>query len=511
MASEIIINKTSHETRAALLENGSLAELYIERESDKGIAGNLYKGKIQRVLPGMQAAFVDIGISRSAFLCADDVYQSTAEFESMLNVLKEKDDKEEMELPLDDAPDYPEPAPTPPIEDMITEGREILVQVMKEPIGSKGARVSCHISLPGRYLVYLPTLQNIGISRRISDPDERERLRDMINAIKPDSGGFIIRTASENAAEEELAQDMDFLIKLWDNIQSRTEQAPVMSLLHEDLDMALRVIRDLYSRDVTRVVVDSEQTHQKIIGFIETFMPQLTYSVELYEGVKPVFDYYGIEVEISRALEKNIWLKSGGYIVIEETEALVVIDVNTGRYVGKGNQADTILKTNLEAIKEIAYQLRLRNLGGIIIIDFIDMEKKSDRELVLHTLQETLKKDRAKTVVIDMSELGLVQMTRKRVRENLGGHMCTPCPYCEGKGSIRSVPSLAYDILRRIRKEAVTASEEKIFVLANPDIVSFLYHEERFALDKIEKQFNKKITIKADSKAHHEDYNIFAG
>ena len=288
------------------------------------------------------------------------------------------------------------------------------------------------------------------------------------------------------------------------------EHAPVPTLLHEDLSVSLRAIRDLYSKNVKKVVVDSQKTHASIVNFIETFMPQLKYSVELYDGPEPIFDAYAIEVEISRALGKRIWLKSGGYIVIEETEALVVIDVNTGRYVGKGKQEDTILKTNLEAIKEIAYQIRLRNLGGIIIIDFIDMEKSSNRETVLNTLQEALRKDRTKTNVVEMSELGLVQMTRKRVRENLGGHMCDPCPYCEGRGLIRSIPSISYDMLREIRKEAGTTMDDRITALAHPDVVSFLYDEERFAIEEIEKGLHKKIVLKADNSYHLEQFDIYS-
>ncbi len=408
MASELIINVTSMETRIALLENGIIVELHIDRESDKGIVGNIFKGKVQRVLPGMQSAFVDIGLERAAFLYVDDVYNDKKEFKSMLNAFSDNNDA------ADTANGETCYHPAPPlIEDLLTEGKEILVQVIKDPIGSKGARISSHISLPGHHLVFLPTLNNIGISRRITDEEERERLRDIIEKIKPPDTGFIIRTASEGSNEGELVTDMDFLIKLWNNIQKRMEKAPTPSLLHEDLSISLRAIRDLYSKNVRKVVVDSQSTYENIIYFIETFLPQLKYSVELYEGPEPVFDTYGIELEISRALGKRIWLKSGGYIVIEETEALIVIDVNTGRYVGKGNQGDTILKTNLEAVKEIAYQIRLRNLGGIIIMDFIDMEKNSDQEMVLNSLNEELKKDRAKTNVVDMSDLGLVQMTRK--------------------------------------------------------------------------------------------------
>ncbi|MCP4715010.1 MAG: Rne/Rng family ribonuclease [Deltaproteobacteria bacterium] len=507
MSSELIINVTAQETRVALLENGILTELYIERESDKGIAGNIYKGRVQRVLAGMQASFVDIGLDRSSFLCADDVYDNNREMETMLTVFKDSDEDTELARSAGNVDALP---PTPLIEDMVTDGKELLVQVIKEPLGSKGARISSHISLPGRYLVYLPTLPNIGISRKITDEEERERLKELVEKIKPEGCGFIIRTASESATEEELAMDMDFLIKLWENILSRNESSPVPNMLHEDLSIALRAIRDLYSKNVKKVVVDCSKTHASIVNFIKTFMPQLKYSVELYEGNEPIFDSYGIELEISRALGSRIWLKSGGYIIIEETEALVVIDVNTGRYVGKGNQEDTILKTNLEAVKEIAYQIRLRNLGGIIIVDFIDMQKKSSRENLLNTLQEALKKDRAKTNIVSMSDLGLVQMTRKRVRENLSGHMCDPCPYCEGRGVIRSIPSIAYDMLREIRKEASMSIEERITGMAHPDVVSFLYDEERLTIEELELRYKKRIILKADNSYHLEKFDIHA-
>ncbi|MBN2109400.1 MAG: Rne/Rng family ribonuclease [Deltaproteobacteria bacterium] len=504
MTAELIVNVTSSETRVALLENGMLAELHIERESDKGIAGNIYKGRVQRVLPGMQAAFVEIGLARSAFLYVDDVYTDNKEFESMFTVFK--DEQEEIEV--GDSPAVRKHAAAPPIEDMLSDGREIMVQVIKEPLGTKGARISSYISLPGRYLVYLPTVDQISISRRITDENERSRLKEIVQRIKPAGSGFIIRTASEDATEEELASDMDFLIKLWANIQARMKTAPTPTMLHEDLSIALRAIRDLYSKNVKKLVVDCPETYASIIRFIETFMPQLKYSVELYEGFKPIFDNYGFEVEISRALGRNIWLKSGGYIVIEETEALVAIDVNTGRYVGKGNQNDTIVKTNLEAVKEIAYQIRLRNLGGIIIIDFIDMERKEDREAVVNALQEALKKDRAKTNVANISELGLVQMTRKRVRENLSGHLCDPCPYCEGRGRIRGIPAIAYEILRVISKEVRTLLIQTITATVHPDIAAFLYDEERSAIEELEKKQKKKIIIKADPAYHHEKYTL---
>ncbi len=507
MSSELIINVTSYETRVALLENSSLAELHIERESDKGITGNIYKGRVTRVLPGMQAAFVDIGISRSAFLYVVDVYHSDRGFEEMMNGTQDVPvDMEQNDKPSD----LQQPRLTYPIEDLLMEGQEIPVQVVKEPIGSKGSRISSHISLPGRYLVYMPMVNHVGISRRIENEEERARLKDIVQRIKPADAGFIIRTASEGATEEEIAMDMDFLSRVWDNIQKRMLHAAVPSLVHEDLSISLRAIRDLYSRDVERVVVDSRKTYDSIMEFSENFMPQLKHSVEYYDREEPIFDAYGIEVEISRALGKRIWLKSGGYIVIEETEALVAIDVNTGRFVGKGNPDDTIYKTNLEAVKEIAYQIRLRNLGGIIIIDFIDMDRESDRDKILQAFKEALSKDRAKSNILSISELGLIEMTRKRVRENLSRKMGEPCPYCEGRGSIRSTPSLCYEILRSIRREAMNSMGSKIIVLVHPDVATFLYDEERNGVEELEKQIKKKIMIKIKDDLHHEQFEIYS-
>jgi ribonuclease G len=507
MSSELIINVTSFETRVALLENSSLAELHIERESDKGITGNIYKGRVTRVLPGMQAAFVDIGISRSAFLYVVDVYRSDRGFEELLNGTPDVPVDMEQNGKLSD---LQKPRIIYPIEDLLMEGQEIPVQVVKEPIGSKGSRISSHISLPGRYLVYMPMVNHVGISRRIENEEERTRLKDIVQRIKPADAGFIIRTASEGAAEAEIAMDMDFLSRVWDNIHKRMQHAAVPSLVHEDLSVSLRAIRDLYSRDVERVVVDSRKTYDSIMEFSENFMPQLKHSVEYYDREEPIFDTYGIEVEISRALGKRIWLKSGGYIVIEETEALVAIDVNTGRFVGKGNPDDTIFKTNLEAVKEIAYQIRLRNLGGIIIIDFIDMDRESDREKILQAFKEALSKDRAKSNILSISELGLIEMTRKRVRENLSRKMGEPCPYCEGRGSIRSTPSLCYEILRSIRREAMNSIGSKIVVLVYPDVATFLYDEERNGVEELEKQIKKKIMIKIKDDLHHEQFEIYS-
>ena len=505
MPSELVINVTSQETRIALIENGILAELFIERRSEKGIGGNIYKGRVVRVLPGMQAAFVDIDLDRSAFLYVDDVYEDYDYLELMMGGSIENGD---VALERDRKDTLAPSRYSSPIEDMLHEGQEVLVQVSKEPIGSKGARVTAHISLPGRYLVFMPTVDHIGVSRRIEDEGERKRLKEIVSRIKPPEAGFIVRTASEGRTEEDLLMDLNFLLKLWERVQHKKVNAPVPSIIHSDLDICLRAIRDLYTKDVGKVVVDSSKEYNELIEFIETFIPQLKYSIEFYEAEEPIFDAYGIEVEISRALGRKVWLKSGGYIVIEETEALTAVDVNTGKYVGKGNPEDTILKTNLEAVKEIAYQLRLRNIGGIIIIDFIDMEKEGGRERVFQSLYEALKKDRAKTNILRISELGLVEMTRKRTRENLSRILCEPCSYCEGKGVIKSKTTLCFEIFREIRREAMNVPSNMIIVSLHPEVADFLYDEERYAIEELEDKLKKKIIIKVRSSFHQEEYEI---
>ena len=505
MPSELVINVTSQETRIALIENGILAELFIERRSERGIGGNIYKGRVVRVLPGMQAAFVDIDLDRSAFLYVDDVYEDYDYLELMMGGSRENGD---VALERDRKDTLAPSRYSSPIEDMLHEGQEVLVQVSKEPIGSKGARVTAHISLPGRYLVFMPTVDHIGVSRRIEDEGERKRLKEIVSRIKPPEAGFIVRTASEGRTEEDLLMDLNFLLKLWERVQHKKVNAPVPSIIHSDLDICLRAIRDLYTKDVGKVVVDSAKEYNELIEFIETFIPQLKYSIEFYEAEEPIFDAYGIEVEISRALGRKVWLKSGGYIVIEETEALTAVDVNTGKYVGKGNPEDTILKTNLEAVKEIAYQLRLRNIGGIIIIDFIDMEREGGRERVFQTLYEALRKDRAKTNILRISELGLVEMTRKRTRENLSRILCETCCYCEGKGVIKSKTTLCFEIFREIRREAMNVPSNMIIVSLHPEVADFLYDEERYAIEELEDKLKKKIIIKVRSSFHQEEYEI---
>ncbi|MBI5440404.1 MAG: Rne/Rng family ribonuclease [Deltaproteobacteria bacterium] len=498
MSKEIVINATPQETRVALLENKDLAELYIEYVKDRRVAGSVYKGRVVRILPGMQASFVDVGLEKAAFLYVSDVSSGTRETAELLGI----------ENGLDEEDPYPRQKPLAPIEDLLQEGQEVVVQVAKEPLGRKGARITQHVSLPGRNVVYLPTVNHIGISRRIANEAERARLRELVAGLRKGPGGYIVRTAAEGSGAEELYAEMDFLARLWDGIVKKSARVSAPNLLHCDLDVTFRSIRDLYTPEVRRIVVDSVEEYRKILDFVETYVPQAKPVVELYSQPEPIFDFYGIELEISKALEQKVWLKSGGYIVIEMTEALTAIDVNTGSYVGKRNLEETILKTNLEAAREIAYQLRLRNIGGIIIVDFIDMEVEENRVKVFETFEAELRKDRAKTNLLQISSLGLIEMTRKRTRENLGRTLSEPCSYCEGKGYIRSRSTVAYEIFRDLRRKRRFLSGDHVIVQAHPDVVRYLYEEERTSLEDLEKVIGRRISLKGRDDFHHEDFEV---
>jgi ribonuclease G len=507
MYKQLIINVSDHETRVALLEDGTIAELYIDRGDDSDVTGNIYKGKVLRVLPGMQAAFVDIGLNQAAFIYVDDVY--TNDFKEYERLFK---------LELDEADLETENHPDPPrienrrnfqIEELISEGQELLVQVAKSPIGTKGARISTYVSLPGRFLVLMPTSDHIGISRRIEDEVERERLRRAVQDLRTDNYGYIVRTAAEGEPRDKLASEMSFLNNLWETIDKKFENAPSPSLLHQEISVSLRAVRDLLIHEVEKLVIDAKPTYDTVLSFLDTYMPNLKDHVVLYEGTEPVFDAYNLEGDISRALKRKVWLKSGGYITIEHTEALVAIDVNTGRYVGKHNLEETILKTNLEAVKEIAYQTRLRDIGGIIIIDFIDMEKKSNQEKVFNALKEALIKDKSKTHVLPMSEMGLIQMTRKRTREPLTRILCEPCYYCDGEGYIISSQSVCYAIFREILREAQDMNGIRLTLRVNPQIAELLHGEENHLIATLEKTIGKQIVIYPNTTYHLEEFDIF--
>ena len=510
MSKLILINSTPEETRVALVENQALAEMHIERARDRGIAGNIYQGKVVRVLPGMQAAFVDIGLAKAGFLHVSDFYPGVGDLPLVDAELLDRDTESLADAPPEPIPtdilaappsteEAPALAPYPdPIEDRLNRGDEILVQVAKEPLGSKGARITSHVSLPGRYLVYLPTTNHLGVSRRIEDEEERQRLRDIVLALKPPGAGFIIRTVCVGLSRSELQADMRFLTKLWNRILKRSDDVSAPCQLHYDMDLTLRSIRDLFTPDVTRVVVDRADDYQRILDFVDSFDPRLRSHVELYDAPEPLFDQYGIEQAISRALERRVWLKSGGYIVIDQTEALTTIDVNTGRYVGKHNHEETVLTTNLEAAREIVDQLRLRNIGGIIIVDFIDMMDTANQQHVMDAFDAALKQDKMRSNILKISELGLVEMTRKRTRASLPQILTESCPTCDGRGRIVSVTTIAYEAMRRIRQVARAAPEAtRIVVRASATVAAFLCEEESAAMDRLERETSCRVTVEA--------------
>jgi ribonuclease G len=500
MPTEILINVRPSETRVAYIQNGDLNDLKIERRTSPTLVGSVYRGKVMRVLPGMQAAFVDIGLDRAAFLYVGDVRPD-------LDVadLDETESDEDGDSLNDKDRDTDN---KPRIQELLNEGQWILVQVAKDPLGTKGARITTHISLPGRHAVYLPTLNHRGVSRRIADETERDRLRELVQSINP-AGGVIVRTAGEGASEASLRSDLEYLQRLWSDVQKAYEKLKKPGLVHAEPDVELRALRDLLNEDVDRVVIDDEETFKKILAFLGQFMPKFRNKVSLYRDARPLFDQYEIDLEISRSLERKIWLKSGGYIVIDEAEALVVIDVNTGRYVGKRDLEDTILKTNLEAVREIAHQLRIRNCGGIIIIDFIDMEKDAHREKVLEALSEELTRDRARTTVVSMSNLGLVEMTRKRIRPSLVKTLCEPCNYCDGRGYVKTKGTIAREIFRDLEREALALQEGQVLVVhCHSEIADSIYADETEALEDVERRLGAGVVFKLEPSFHREQYEI---
>ncbi|MGD8834653.1 MAG: Rne/Rng family ribonuclease [Desulfobacteraceae bacterium] len=505
---KIICNDMAHETRVALVEDDNIVELFIERAGAADSTGNVYKGRVQRVLPGMQAAFVDIGLSQAAFLYVNDILPDNLQEDDPL-VHHTGEDCSSNGYTGNHANGNHIEKPEVNIEELICDGQEILVQVAKSPIGTKGARITSYISLPGRFLVLMPTSNHIGISRRIEDEAERERLKEMVSELRDNGLGYIVRTAAEGASADSISQEMVFLKKLWDGIRRKYKSAHTPSLIHQELDIRLRAVRDLLLHEAETLIIDSRDGYQDILSFLDTFRPNLKSSVELYEGGEPIFDAKNLEGDISRALKKKVWLKSGGYIVIEHTEALVAIDVNTGRYVGKHNLEETILKTNLEAVKEIAYQIRLRDIGGIIIIDFIDMEKKSNQEKVFNALSDAFAKDRSKTHILPISDMGLIQMTRKRIRKPLSRLMCEPCFYCEGEGQLLSGQTLCYNIYRETLRNSHEIGGTGITLRVNPQIADLLHGEENHLITSLENRLSKRITIYPDKRFHIEEFDLF--
>ena len=481
MNDEILINVTPQETRIAVMQHGVAQELHIERGSHLGIVSNVYVGCVKRVLPGMQSAFIDIGMERSAFLHVADIWDNRHNGDA-----------------------------AKPIEKMLSEGQSLLVQVIKEPIGTKGARLSTQISMVGRLLVYLPQKSHIGVSQRIENEAERETLRARLQQLQSpeQGGGYIIRTMAETASDKELLADMEYLNKLWRNLQERALVAPAPSLLYQELDISLRVLRDFVNEDTARILVDSRETHQRMTAFARDYISDALSRLEHYAGTRPLFDLYGVEEEIERALSRRVALKSGGYLIIDQTEALTTVDVNTGGFVGGRNFDDTIFKTNLEAAQVTARQLRLRNLGGIIICDFIDMDSAEHRNAVLEEFKKALARDRTRITVNGFSALGLVEMTRKRTRESLAHVLCESCPTCQGRGEVKTAQTVCYEILREIVREARQYSAREYRILASQQVIDLFLDEESQSLAQTSDFIGKPVSLQVETLYNQEQYDV---
>ena len=490
MTEEILINVTPRETRVAVVENGMLQELHIERGWRRGVVGNIYKGRVQRVMPGMQAAFVDIGLERGAFLHAADIVKPVTPGGE------------------DDAP-LP-PTPTRPIAELLRDGQDIIVQVVKDPIGGKGARLTTQLSIPSRYLVLLPRTRVVGVSARIEDEAERLRLKTHVASLAPagTQHGYIVRTNAENQPEEALAEDIGYLSRTWALIEEKSKSVRVGERVYEDLSLPMRAVRDLIRRDVEKVTVDSRETWERLTAFAAQYMPGLADKIEHYAGARPIFDLYGVEDEIQRALEKQVPLKSGGYLVIDQTEALTTVDVNTGSFLGKRNLEETVYRTNLEAAQSVARQLRLRNLGGIIIIDFIDMTDAEHKRQVLRQLEKALVRDRAKTTVYEFSPLGLVEMTRKRTTESLERQLSEACHECGGRGMLKTPETVTYEIFREIVRQVRQFDAARLLVIASPKVVARITDEESAAVAELEEFLGKSIRFQPDEQYAQEQFDV---
>jgi ribonuclease G len=480
---EILINVTPQETRVAVTGSGVVQELLIERSASRGIVGNIYMGRVSRVLPGMQSAFLEIGLARAAFLHVADIWAHRKAITG---------------------------EPQKPIEKILAEGEPLLVQVAKDPIGSKGARLSTQISLAGRLLVYLPYDPHIGISQRIEDENGRQALRDRLKELVPadEKGGFIVRTLGETATEEELRADIEYLRHLWAVIRTRAAESKAPELLYQDLSLAQRVLRDMVGGETTRVLIDSREHFQKLAAFAHNYMSQVHAKLEHYVGERPLFDLYNVETEIEKALSRRVDLKSGGYLIIDQTEAMTTVDVNTGGFVGSRNFDDTIFKTNLEAAQAIARQLRLRNLGGIIIVDFIDMESEEHKSAVLEEFKRALARDRTRMTVNGFTALGLVEMTRKRTRESLAHVLCQPCPTCEGRGAVKTPHTVCYEILREILREARAFNAREYRVLASQPVIDLFHEEESASVAMLSDFIGKPISMQVESSYTQEQFDI---
>lgn len=486
MSAEILMNITPTEARVALIENGILQEIHIERQAKRGLVGNIYVGKVSRVLPGMQAAFVDIGLDKAAFLHASDIVTHIEEVEEL---------------------DHSRSTPKD-ISELVRAGQHILVQVVKDPLGTKGARLTTDITIPSRHLVFMPQSPHVGVSQRIESESERERLKQAVVPYCSEAGGFIVRTAAEGAVEAELERDAAFLQRLWETLQKRRKQLRKIGMVYEDLNLPCRVLRDFVGEPIERIRVDSKVTFDMLREFTEAFVPELTNIVEYYVGERPIFDLFDVENEVQRALDRKVELKSGGYLIIDQTEAMTTIDINTGAFVGHRNLEDTIFNTNIEATQAIARQLRLRNLGGIIIIDFIDMQDTDHRRRVLQSLEMALAKDRAKTGHNGFTQLGLVEMTRKRTRESLEHVLCSTCPVCQGRGSMKTVETVCYEVMREIVRVNRAYAADQFVVYASAAVADTLLNEESHSLAELEVFIGKQVKIKTEPLYHQEQFDV---
>jgi len=505
----LVVNAEGPETRVGILEQGVLAEFFVERKRDRGIVGNIYRGKVTRVLPGMQAAFVDLGskVERAAFLYVADVLGSGDE-KKLFEDADTEDGDESPEGTASRIARSKKKLAQRKIEDLVKPGQELLVQVVKDPIGLKGARVTGYISLPGRYSVFMPSVDQVGVSRRIASDKERKRLRRLVEEHRPKGSGFIVRTAAEDAPDQEIRDDVDYLARLWAEIGRRQAAHKGPGLVYADLDIALRLIRDLMREDTAEVIIDDDDQYERVLKFTTAFLPRYAERIKRYEGRRPIFDHYYIEPALRQAVARRVPLKSGGSLVIDQGEALTAIDVNTGSFVGSGDLEDTVTRNNLEACDEVARQLRLRNIGGIIVIDFVDMDKEGNRKKVWDAFQKALSRDRARCNVTKISELGLVEMTRKRTRESLSQILTEPCPTCEGAGVVKSVATVAYEILREVRRSGSTVDSDEIRIEAAPRVAEVLSREEREYLDGLEKRFQKKLEVSPQKGWKPDQYRV---
>jgi ribonuclease G len=529
MSKEMIISSSAHETRVAILEDDQVAEIFIERERSRGVVGNVYKGRVSKVLPGMQSAFVDLGLERDGFLYVTDVVASFEELDRF-----ETEEEEASAQPNGNGGsgsgsrrDRPsshggrrdrdrEKGPEPKIEELLKEGQEIIVQVAKEPLGTKGARLTSHATMPGRFLVFMPTVDHVGVSRKIESREERSRLRGIVREFREQTGftgGLIIRTAAAGRPKEDIVSDLSYFHKVWTEIRQKAETSRAPAVVYQEQSLVAKLLRDLLTDDYSAIRIDNDLEYRRVVELIERIMPSLAGKVKLYEKEYPIFEEYGVQAEIDRALRSKVWLKSGGSIVINQTEALVAIDVNTGRYVGKktaGRLEDTILKTNLEAVKEIVRQIRLRDLGGIIVLDFIDMEEKKNRQKVFQTVEQELRKDRSPSKALQVSDFGLVIITRKRVKQSLERVLTEPCPYCAGSAVIKSASTICYEILSEVKKISADLNGQSLVLRVNPDIARAFRDEERAVFKDLKQSIGREIALRPDAQLHHEQFDLMA-